>query len=342
MKNRVLLRKKEELKTKKQNKIKPDVILKTFWRNNERFADLFNAVVFNGRQILKPEDLTEVDTDLSSLLKMNGHVETIQRIFDVSKKTSDGVHFVIWGLENQDKVHYGMPLRHMLNDALTYLKECKELTARNRKEKNLKSSREFLSGIKKSDRLHPVISICLYYGEELWDGPLCLRDMLEIPDEVKEIVPDYKLNLVQVRNSENLLFHNQEVRSVFEITRSIYNREYDKINADYAGIELDTETALVIGSITKSQRIIDQALDVEQKGGSKMEMCKGLQALEQRGVEAGIRVGIQNGKKQLLKQQIEKKLAKGKSIEVIADELEEEISSIQSLMKEMENEKEVV
>ena len=30
---------------------KPDTAMKTFWRNNERFADLFNAVAFNGRQV---------------------------------------------------------------------------------------------------------------------------------------------------------------------------------------------------------------------------------------------------------------------------------------------------
>lgn len=31
---------------------------------------------------IKPEDLSEADTDLSSMLKMNGHAETIQRIFE--------------------------------------------------------------------------------------------------------------------------------------------------------------------------------------------------------------------------------------------------------------------
>ena len=36
-----------------------DVTLKTFWRDNEHFADLFNATVFNGKQVLKPDKLTE-------------------------------------------------------------------------------------------------------------------------------------------------------------------------------------------------------------------------------------------------------------------------------------------
>ena len=34
-----------------------DVSLKTFWRDNEHFADLFNATVFNGKQVLKPDKL---------------------------------------------------------------------------------------------------------------------------------------------------------------------------------------------------------------------------------------------------------------------------------------------
>lgn len=29
-----------------KKKVKTDVVLKDFWRQNERFADLFNAVVF--------------------------------------------------------------------------------------------------------------------------------------------------------------------------------------------------------------------------------------------------------------------------------------------------------
>ena len=68
------------LDTTEKNKIKPDTILKNFWRDNRHFADLFNAVFFNGEQVLKPQDLTEADTDVSSMLKFNGHAETIQKI----------------------------------------------------------------------------------------------------------------------------------------------------------------------------------------------------------------------------------------------------------------------
>ena len=68
------------LDTAEKNKLKPDTILKNFWRDNRHFADLFNAVFFNGEQVLKPQDLTEADTDVSSMLKFNGHAEKEVRV----------------------------------------------------------------------------------------------------------------------------------------------------------------------------------------------------------------------------------------------------------------------
>ena len=200
-------------KTAEKNNIKPDTILKTFWRDNDHFADLFNAALFDGEQVLCPADLTEVDTDVSSMVKFNNHAETVQKVLDVVKKTAYGVDFVIWGLENQSKIHYAMPLRHMIGDSFSYLKEYNEIAARNKAEKGFESSDEFLSNLKRTDRLHPVISLCVYYGEKEWDGPFCLADMLEIPEKLKPLVSDYKMNLLQIRSSEHFHFQNIDVQS---------------------------------------------------------------------------------------------------------------------------------
>lgn len=121
---------------------------------------------------------------------------------------------------------------------------------------------------------------------------------------------------------------------MFDVIRCIYNRDYDKINEVYKDKPLDTELALVIGSITKSQKIIDQALKLESEG-EQMQMRKALQELEQRGVEAG----REFGEKGIVKKLVKKKLAKGKSVEVIADELEEEVSAIQRVIDEIKAEK---
>lgn len=87
------------IRTAKKEKVKPDVILKEFWRDNERFADLVNAVIFGGEQIIAAEELIEADTDISSIIKEDEYVETIQKTLDVVKKSANGVEFVIWGLK---------------------------------------------------------------------------------------------------------------------------------------------------------------------------------------------------------------------------------------------------
>lgn len=122
------------LLTSGKNKIKTDTVLKNFWRDNARFADLFNAVLFNGDNVIKPEALEEADTDLSAILKIGSHTETLQKILDVVKKSAYGVDFVILRLENQQHIHFGMPLRLMVGDALGYLKEYEEITKKNKEE----------------------------------------------------------------------------------------------------------------------------------------------------------------------------------------------------------------
>ena len=71
-----------------------------------------------------------------------------------------GVEFVVLGIENQQHIHYAMPLRHMIYDAMGYLKD-----TRNYKRLDVKSSDpdEFLSKMRKEDRMHPD-----YYTNHLY------------------------------------------------------------------------------------------------------------------------------------------------------------------------------
>lgn len=301
-----------------KNNIKTDHILKNFWKDNSWFADLFNACIFEGEQVLKPDDLTEVDTDISSLIQFNGHAETIQKVLDVVKKTAFGIDFVILGIENQQKVHYAMPLRHMVGDAFSYLKEYNELAAKNKKEKNWRNSDEFLSKLTAEDRLHAMITICIYYGEKEWDGPRSLIDMLKIPERFWPLVSDYKMNLIEVRDSEYLKFRNSDVSTVFDISRFIYDKKYDKISDIYKEQLISSELGLVIGAITESQKLMDDALKIEKEGG-QMNMCKALEELEEKG-EIKSKISL-----------IQKKSQRGDSVEKIADDLMEDIQFIQPI-----------
>ena len=64
------------IKDKSQN----DVVMKEFWRDNKHFADIVNAVVFDGEQVVIPDELQEVDTDVSGSIIVDEYKETLKRI----------------------------------------------------------------------------------------------------------------------------------------------------------------------------------------------------------------------------------------------------------------------
>ena len=252
--------------------------------------------MFDGKQVLKPENLEDAGTDKSSVVKIGPYVDTVKRVFDVVKKTSDGIDFVIFGIENQQKIHYAMPLRHMIGDAMSYFKESKLLEAKNKKEHTLETPDEFLSGLKKTDRLHPVISLCIYYGDDDWDGPLSLKDMLQIPKGYEPLVTDYEMHLLEIKKSGELKFHNKDVQMLFEISRMIYAKEADKVDDVYEqnDVEVDAEIFLAVGAVTNSQRMINRALEAQEKG-EKMTPRKSVQEWEDQCTERGRKSGKAEG-----------------------------------------------
>ena len=103
--------------------------------------------------------------------------------------------------------------------------------------------------------------------------------MLEIPDAFKPLISDYKFNLIELRKSEYLKFHNDDVNTIFNISRFIFDEKYDKITDIYNEKNISSELAMVIGCITESQKLINNAIKSEQKGGT-VNMCKALEELD--------------------------------------------------------------
>lgn len=272
-----------------------DILLKDFWRDNERFADLFNTILFYGEKVLDPKSLQEMDTDVSGSIELKGYNQTISRSRDVIKKTANGVDFIVCGIENQDNIHYAMPLRTMIYDALGYLKEYQEINRRQKKRNKKKTKEEFLSGMGKEDRLHPIITIVIYYNEKEWDGHCSLVDMMaDVSPNMKAIFSNYKMNLLQVCKSGQYSFSSEDVETVFKISREIYENNFDEIKKLYKDRDIKSELAAVIGKITSSSYIIEQAMD----GREAVNMCTALENLRKQGVEQGIEQGIEVGRRQ--------------------------------------------
>ena len=81
-----------------------------------------------------------------------------------------------------------------------------------------------------------------------------------------------------------------------------------------------------------SMSIFEYNKDEEEKKLRKAEFEAGREA----GIEEGRMAGIEEGRMELLKQLIQRKLSKGKSIDEIAEELEESVTVIQNLIGECE------
>ncbi len=206
----------------KAQKLKPDIILKNYWSDNERFADLFNAVLFQGEQVIRPEDLEDMDTEESSVLEHREYAESIQAARDVVKiqkrfqpDSSDELYLVMYGLEDQEHIHYGMPLRVMGYDYGSYKKQF-DSNAQKYKTSDGLTRDEFLSKMRKTDTFIPVITLVVYYGEKPWDGALSLREMLNIPGRLAEYVSNYKMLLIEARKND-LVLHNIDNRDFFNL-----------------------------------------------------------------------------------------------------------------------------
>lgn len=314
---------------------KPDIVLKEFWRKNEHFADLFNAFLFKGQQVLKAEDLEETDTDISGILKRNDLGKAYQKSLDVVKKTANGVDFVILGLENQEKIHYAMPLRILQGDVMLYLQECKDIQKINGEQNQYSSADEYLSRFKKTDRLHPVITLCVYYGEKDWDGPRYLTDMLKIPEGYRTLVSDYKMNLLEIRKSDQLLFSDPDVENAFRLVRMIYNRQFSEINQLYQNFEMNPEIGLMVGSVTKTPKIAKQAAAIKAEGG-RFNMCTAMKELEQELKQEGKREGKREGMILKLISLVMRKAAKGYTPAQTADMLEEDPALIRRIYDAIE------
>jgi len=87
--------------SRKEN-ITPDSAEKTYWRQNEEFADLFNAYLYGGKQIIIADELEEQDTDASGIIEIGETKESVKGARDVIKvaKRFHGVEYAVLAVEN--------------------------------------------------------------------------------------------------------------------------------------------------------------------------------------------------------------------------------------------------
>ena len=272
-----------------------DTKAKEYLSDNSRFADLCNYVLFQGEQIIKAETLIEKDsTEVLSIL-VDGREEQFQKWRDLIKgtviKRNKDMVFVLIGIENQSDIHYAMPVKNMIYDALNYGSQVKETARRHRKNHDKLTPAEFLSGFRKDDKLTPVITITLYWGADKWDGPRTLHDMLEHSDETLiKFIPDYHINLVVPEEIDDFKKFRTTLGEVLEAIKVSNDKEQMRqlIFSNPAFQKMDNESVAAINTFLGTNIPLNKTEEVT-------DMCKAWDDLMNEGIEKGIEKGIKKG-----------------------------------------------
>ena len=258
------------------NMPKANDAIRDFFMDNENFADLFNGYLFQGEQVVKAEELSDVPSEyeLSLEEKNKGKKKRILRVSqyrDVIKKSTAGTEYVILGIENQEKIHYNMPVRTMLYDAVTYMDQLKRIAMESRSYDGWTAD-EFLSKIPKGTKIIPCYTIVLYYGENQWDGPMCLKDMFSEDVSFGPFIQDYKMNLIEMRKGkEGYHFKNKQLIEFLEMLREVYEKS-DSLNT-YSG-----RIAQLVGIVVNDEKIYQMG-----KKEAEVIMCRATEELREEG-----------------------------------------------------------
>lgn len=321
-----------------------DTITKAYIRENKVFADAFNYLIYNGRQIIHPENLHELDTTEIALpfSNQNTHNKSenpksfIQQYRDVLKyatiKEDTMATYVLLGIENQTNIHYAMPVRNIMYDALQYGRQITDIATEHKDSSNqtqtVKPTRaEYLSGFYKTDTLTPVITLVLHFNTTAWDGPLSLFDMMNpnlLKHEYAKYIQNYKIHLIDPQNipDQDLNKFQSSLREVFGCIKYAKNKtKLANFIHDNPRMNIDILAARVIETITHTT--INY-----QEGAETIDMCQAIEEM----IQDGKMEGLIEGKIQILSQLIHTgKLTVNEAAALInmsTDELENKLKTL--------------
>ena len=133
---------------------------------------------------------------------------------------------------------------------------------------------EKLSKVPKGTKLAPTITVVFYTGENKWDGPNSLHDMLNVDGSINRYVPDYPLHVIDLGHDPNLSFSNGNLEQLRVALSSIYNE-----TADTSEYKVKPSIAALSGILANDYNLYKTAN--ESRGGER-PMCEVLRKRDER------------------------------------------------------------
>ena len=304
-----------------------DSITKEYMEDATIFADAFNFLLYDGEQVIKPEQLRPLDTT-AVVLPYGGDDAPVplQRFRDVMKMVTlmedENAAYLLLGIENQSQIHYAMPVRNMLYDAMQYVAQV-EGAAKSHRGGGAKpeSGAEFLSGFYRSDKLLPVITLTLYFGADEWSAPTDLHGMLAANGRILRFVDNYHLHLIapaQISPEDFAKFHSELGLALHYIRAS---RSMEQLSSLVNEVEqyrcVSKRTADLVNVVTgselhydKGKENVNMCLAIEQMRNESIRI--GLEKGRLEGMEKGRLEGMEKGRLEGLEKGMEKGMEKGR------------------------------
>jgi len=273
--------------------------------------------------VIKPEELTERDpTEIALPYGGDSAVVPVQRFWDVQKlyaaMTDGKMEYVLYGVENQSRVHFAMPVRNYLYDALEYAGQVEEAARSHKKEREEQKkktreagkyegeetdgqgrktfgSEEFLSGFGKEDKLIPSITVTILFSAKPWDGPLSLFEMMGISDPaVQACMDNYYMRLIapaQMADEEIMKFQSS-LREVLLFIK--YSEDKDEL-----GQMLENNQKRFGGLERRAVDVIKAVTNAGikyKKSEEAVDVCKAIQDMQTEARKEGEQIGEERGK----------------------------------------------
>lgn len=283
--------------------------LNHYLRNKRRFADLYNGIYFRGKQLIEPDNLTDssevyVESECDNP-ETGARGERLERIRDIKMTFKRGNIRYVLGLENQHSVNYAMPFRCMQYDCMEYGRQLDSLHDKNNAENNYADWAEKSCGIKKTDRIMPVTTLCLY----------CINEETDFS-----------------------VFHT-ELRQVFELVKYRKDKKHlwKLIESHPAYQHMDADTLEVVSTLLNIPKLWENRIKYMKKNNESEEydMCQAIQELladeRNKGINVGIKEGIEEKTIQIIKNMLNRNMS-DEDIMAIAECSQAAIDNVRNAM----------
>ena len=159
-----------------------------------------------------------------------------------------------------------------------------------------------------------------------------IYDMMDISEDIKPLVPDYKINLVNVREVDYTGFSDEEVKCFFKLMKQLKKGKKLEVLMELEKENVSRETLMAVGVASSSAEMVKIAANYKIPEGDEVSML----ALDEWVAEAR-----EEGEKRGISQTLEvlEKINRGVFKDDIIGEgySEELVEEVMSTVKEMPN-----